>query len=116
MRVLKLEHFAIVQPSFYGTDNRCLIDNLKAAGDIARGIVMIEHDADHETMRDYTDAGVCGIRLDLFKRAELPLEEIEAYINAMVAKVAPYACPLQFYAPGYIFHALFDFLAPLQTN
>src|SRR3546814_7335376 len=52
------------------------------------GIVMIEHDADHETMRDYTDAGVCGIRLDLFKRAELPLEEIEAYITAMVAKVA----------------------------
>src|SRR3546814_1947428 len=46
IRVLKLEHFAIVQPSFYGTDNRCLIDNLKAAGDIARGIVRIEHAAD----------------------------------------------------------------------
>src|SRR3546814_15843982 len=34
MRVLKLEHFAIVQPSFYGTDNRCLIDNQKDAGAI----------------------------------------------------------------------------------
>src|SRR3546814_609572 len=89
MRVLKLEHFAIVQPSFYGTDNRCLIDNLKAAGDIARGIVMIEHDADNETMRDYTDAGVCGNLLAVFKRAGIPLEEIEAYITALVEKVAP---------------------------
>lgn len=116
MRVLKLEHFAIVQPSFYGTDNRCLIDNLKAAGDIARGIVMIEHDADHETMRDYTDAGVRGIRLDLFKRAELPLEEIEAYITAMAAKVAPYGWHLQFYAPGYIVRDLIDFLGTLEID
>src|SRR3546814_6301081 len=77
---------------------------------------MIEHDADHETMRDYTDAGVCGIRLDLFKRAELPLEEIEAYITAMVAKVAPYGWHLQFYAPGYIVRDLIDFLGTLEID
>src|SRR3546814_7556377 len=67
-------------------------------------------------MRDYTDAGVCGIRLDLFKRAELPLEEIEAYITAMVAKVAPYGWHLQFYAPGYIVRDLIDFLGTLEID
>src|SRR3546814_2211723 len=77
---------------------------------------MIEHNADHETMRDYTDAGVCGIRLDLFKRAELPLEEIEAYITAMAAKVAPYGWHLQFYAPGYIVRDLIDFLGTLEID
>src|SRR3546814_7596911 len=67
-------------------------------------------------MRDYTDAGVCSIRLDLFKRAELPLEEIEAYITAMVAKVAPYGWHLQFYAPGYIVRDLIDFLGTLEID
>ena len=31
MQVLGLDYFVIVQPSFYGTDNRCLIDALAGA-------------------------------------------------------------------------------------
>jgi predicted TIM-barrel fold metal-dependent hydrolase len=32
MSVLQLKRFVIVQPSFYGTDNRCMIDALHVAG------------------------------------------------------------------------------------
>src|SRR3546814_17467320 len=32
------------------------------------GIVMLEHDADHAQVPDYTDAGVVGIRLECFTR------------------------------------------------
>ncbi|CAM8672401.1 MULTISPECIES: amidohydrolase family protein [Sphingobium] len=116
MQVLGLRNFVIVQPSFYDTDNRCLIDNLKAAGDIARGVVMVEPDIDAATLQAYTDAGVCGVRLDLFKRAQLPLVEIQAYILAMAAKVAPFGWHLQFYAPGFIVRDLIDFLGALEID
>lgn len=116
MDVLDLRHFVIVQPSFYDTDNRCLIDTLKAAGPAARGVVMIEPDLDDETLRDYAAAGVMGVRLDLFKRAALPLEEIQAYIDTMAAKVAPLGWHLQFYAPGYIVRDLIDYLATLEID
>lgn len=116
MRVLGLRRFVIVQPSFYGTDNRCLIDNLKAAGSAARGVVMIEPDAPDELLRDYHAAGVRGVRLDLFKRAALPLAEIRAYIDTMAAKVAPIGWHLQFYAPGYIVRDLIDYLATLEID
>lgn len=116
MRVLGLRRFVIVQPSFYGTDNRCLIDNLKAAGKAARGVVMIEPDIDDAVLRDYDAAGVCGVRLDLFKRAALPLAEIQAYIDAMAARVAPLGWHLQFYAPGYIVRDLIDYLATLEID
>lgn len=116
MRVLGLRRFVIVQPSFYDTDNRCLIDTLRVAGEAARGVVMIEPDIDDDVLRDYAAAGVCGVRLDLFKRAGLPLGEIQAFISAMAAKVAPLGWHLQFYAPGYIVRDLIDFLATLRID
>lgn len=116
MRVLGLKHFVIVQPSFYDTDNRCLIDTLKLAGGEARGVVMIEPDIGDDVLRDYATTGVRGVRLDLFKRATLPLEDIQAYITAMAEKVAPFGWHLQFYAPGYVVRDLIDFLATLQID
>ena len=41
---LGIERFVIVQPSFYGCDNSCLLDTLVEVGDRARGVVMIEPD------------------------------------------------------------------------
>jgi predicted TIM-barrel fold metal-dependent hydrolase len=32
----------IVQPSFYGTDNTCLVDALQAMGDRARGVAVLD--------------------------------------------------------------------------
>jgi len=116
MRVLGLRRFVIVQPSFYDTDNRCLIDTLRVAGEDARGVVMIDPDIDDDVLRDYAAAGVCGVRLDLFKRAGLPFEEIQAFIDVMAAKVAPLGWHLQFYAPGYIVRDLIDFLATLRIE
>lgn len=116
MKALGLQYFAIVQPSFYDTDNRCLIDTLKEAGDIARGIVMVDPDVETATLKAYTDAGVCGVRLDLFKRARMPLQDIQDYITTMAARVAPYGWHLQFYAPGYIVRDLIDFLATLEID
>ena len=41
---LGISRFVIVQPSYYGADNSCLLDTLAQVGDLARGVVMIEPD------------------------------------------------------------------------
>lgn len=116
MERLGLHYFVIVQPSFYDTDNSCLLDALAKSGDAARGVVMIEPDLADSELERYHNLGVRGVRLDLFKRAKLPLAEIQAYITMMAAKVAPLGWHLQFYAPGYIVRDLLDFLRTLETD
>src|SRR5450756_2588588 len=69
MSVLGLKRFVIVQPSFYDTDNACLLDALAAAGAIARGVVMIEPDVTEQELDRMHALGVRAVRLDLFKRS-----------------------------------------------
>ena len=116
MNVLQLERFVIVQPSFYGTDNRCLIDTLNAAGPIARGVVMIEEGTDAATLDGYHRAGVRAVRLDLFARSAWPTEEIQHYITRMARLCTSLGWHVQFYAPGWVVRNLIAFLADVQSD
>lgn len=116
MPVLGLERFVIVQPSFYGTDNSCLLDALAAAGDAARGVVMIEPGIADAELDRFHRLGVRAVRLDLFKRAALPLDAIKTYITETAARVARLGWHLQFYAPGWIVRDLIGFLGTLETD
>lgn len=116
MTILGLERFVIVQPSYYGTDNSCLLDALAQSGDAARGVVMIEEDTSRAELSAMHAAGTRGLRLDLFKRASQPLADIRAYILRMAAKIAPLGWHLQFYVPGRIVRDLIDFFAGLEID
>ncbi|VVD92944.1 4-sulfomuconolactone hydrolase [Pandoraea pneumonica] len=115
MDALSIRRFAIVQPSFYGTDNRCLLDALAKAGDAARGVVMIDEGLPAATLDDWHRANVRAIRLDLFSRAEQPTKDIQAYITRMAALCESLGWHLQFYAPGPIVRNLIPFLADVRT-
>lgn len=115
MGVLGIDRFVIVQPSFYGTDNSCLLDALTKAGKAARGIVMVEDGVSQAELERFHEAGVRGIRLDLFKRAQQPMDEIRAYVTRMAAKVDALGWHLQFYAPGYVVRDLVGFLRSVET-
>jgi predicted TIM-barrel fold metal-dependent hydrolase len=54
-----------VQPSFLGTDNRLMVDALKAHPDVLRGIAVVSPHAGFEALKVLDDAGVRGIRLNL---------------------------------------------------
>ena len=116
MPALGLEHFVIVQPSFYGTDNSCLVDCLGRAGGRARGVAMVEENASDGELRRLHDAGIRGLRLDLFKRSGDRLEDLQAYITAMAQRVAPLGWHLQFYVPGWVVRNLIGFLHGLQID
>jgi 2-pyrone-4,6-dicarboxylate lactonase len=116
MPIIGMERFVIVQPSFYGTDNSCLLDTLDLIGDTARGVVMIESDITESALENFHERGVRAVRLDLFRRARLPLPQIQSYILETEARVKPLGWHLQFYAPGYIVRDLIGFLRTLRID
>ena len=113
---LGIERFVIVQPSFYGCDNSCLLDTLDGVGDRARGVVMIEPDISDAELDSFHGRGVRAIRLDLFKRARESLAALKSYVTQMAARVDPLGWHLQFYAPGYVVRDLMHFFRTLQID
>src|SRR5882724_3912903 len=93
---LGIERFVIVQPSFYGTDNSCLLDALDEVGDLARGVVMIEPDIADTELERFHRCGVRAVRLDLFKRAREPLAAVQRYITETAERIGPLGWHLQF--------------------
>jgi 2-pyrone-4,6-dicarboxylate lactonase len=116
MPLLGVEKFAIVQPSYYGTDNSCLLDTLGEVGAPARGVVMIEPDISDAELDRFHRCGVRAVRLDLFKRAHEPRAAIKSYIMETAARVGPLGWHLQFYAPGYVVRDLLHFFRTLPIN
>jgi predicted TIM-barrel fold metal-dependent hydrolase len=116
MPVLGIERFVIVQPSFYGTDNSCLLQTLAVVGDQARGVVMFEPGISDAELDRFHEAGVRAVRLDLFKRAHEPLAAIQSHVKQTAARVERLGWHLQFYVPGYVVRELIPFLATLQVD
>ena len=116
MPQLGIERFVLVQPSYYGTDNSCLLDALVEVGDLARGVVMIEPDISDAELDRFHRCGVRAVRLDLFKRAREPLAAIQRYITETAARVSPLGWHLQFYAPGYVVRDLIHFFRTLPID
>jgi 2-pyrone-4,6-dicarboxylate lactonase len=113
---LGVQRFVIVQPSYYGTDNSCLLDTLVEVGDRARGVVMIEPDMTDAELAGFHRRGVRAVRLDLFKRAHEPRAALKSYITQMAARVGPLGWHLQFYAPGYVVRDLIHFFGTLEID
>jgi predicted TIM-barrel fold metal-dependent hydrolase len=77
---------------------------------------MIESCVKDSELEEFHRRGVRAVRLDLFKRARLPLGEIRSYILETEARVKPLGWHLQFYAPGYVVRDLTGFLSTLRID
>ena len=60
-----LTHGLLVQPSFYGTDNACLLDALRAGGAQLRGVAVVDPDIGEHEMWSLEALGIVGVRLNL---------------------------------------------------
>ena len=109
--VLGISRFVLVQPTFYGTDNRLTLDVLRRVGDRCRAVVRVEEDVTDAELDEFHELGVRAIRLDLFARAEQPTAEIIDYVRRMAARTRPRGWHLQFYTPGRVVRDLLPFLA-----
>src|SRR5688500_19697024 len=58
----------IVQATCHGTDNRALVDALRASGGRARGVATVDRGVTDAELREMHEAGVRGTRLNFVKR------------------------------------------------
>jgi 2-pyrone-4,6-dicarboxylate lactonase len=114
--VMQLERFVIVQPSYYGTDNSCMLDALTAAGGRARGVAMVDDNCSDAALRSMHELGVRALRLDLFLRSSWPTADIVKYIETWVWRTHAMGWHVQFYTPGWVVRDLLPFLKDLDAT
>ena len=62
-----VSRFVIVQPSFYGNDNSCLLEALEKLGGSGRGVAVVDAASTSFSMlASYGRHGVCGLRLNVY--------------------------------------------------
>jgi predicted TIM-barrel fold metal-dependent hydrolase len=114
-KALHLERVVVVQPSFYGSDNRCLLDALKALGGRARGVAVIDDDTTDRALDDLHKAGVRGVRVNLETTGQADPDQAKVKLWAAAARVSGRGWHVQCYTRLSVVAALADDLADLPV-
>jgi predicted TIM-barrel fold metal-dependent hydrolase len=67
-----ISHGMLTAPSFYGTDNTLLLSALDAYPERLRGTVIVDPSIDAASLARMDARGARGVRLNWFRRAEIP--------------------------------------------
>ena len=114
--VLGLQRFVIVQPSYYGTDNSCMLDALSAAGTRARGVAMVGENCTDEELQRCTRAacGRCAWICSCARVGRRPKSSPTS--KHSVRRTRAIGWHVQFYTPGWVVRDLLPFLAGLDAD
>lgn len=103
----------IVQASCHGTDNAALLDALSAAGELARGVAVVDPNITDEELGQMHEAGVRGVRFNFVKRlVDSTPKEVFLNIAARIKKLG-WHIVVYFEAPDLA--DLIPFLKQLDT-
>lgn len=111
LNTLGLERAVIVQPSFYGTDNRATLDAIRQGSHNFRGIVVVDENIDVAEMERMHDLGVRGVRINLLFKSGIEVSDVRQLAN----KIAPFGWHLQMLVDVSEFSEL-DTLAKLPVE
>ncbi|MFO1414090.1 MAG: amidohydrolase family protein [Burkholderiales bacterium] len=92
-------HGVLTAPSFYGSDNRILLDALATQRDRLRGTAIVDPDVAPETLAAMDAGGVVGIRLNWIRRAALPDVAGDGY-RRLLANVRAQDWQVEIYLEG----------------
>lgn len=111
-RALGLTRAVIVQPSSYGTDNRCTLAAVRALGaDCARAVVVVDLAVPDAVLERYAAQGACGIRVNAARGQAFAADEVMALCH----RIAGLGWHLQWHAPAETSAALAPWLARLPV-
>lgn len=111
-RTLNLTRCVIVQPSGYGTDNRCLLDALHQLGASARGVAVVDDTVSDDQLHDLHHAGVRGIRFNLVQSGATRIE----MLRTLAARVAGLGWHIQVHCQPETLAQIHPALASLPTD
>ncbi|SCK19312.1 Predicted metal-dependent hydrolase, TIM-barrel fold [Variovorax sp. HW608] len=96
---LGVERVVIVQPSVYGPDNSATLKALRVLGlERARGVAVIDDATSDATLRELSDAGVRGVRVNLEVDGERDPDRASAWLRSVVERVGPLGWHIQLFA------------------
>jgi predicted TIM-barrel fold metal-dependent hydrolase len=102
---LGFQRLVFVQPSAYGTDNRCLLDAMKIRPN-TRAVAVIDPAIGDDELRSMDAAGVRGIRLNLMTPRLPDLSALGATLRRAADRVGSLGWHIQIYADTEIVTAL----------
>lgn len=98
-RKLGIARHVVVQPSTYGSDNRCLLDALHQFGADARGIAVIDDDTNADQLKEMDRLGVRGVRVNFLTPQSWGVTSVDRLL-ATVARIAPLGWHVQVLMSG----------------
>jgi predicted TIM-barrel fold metal-dependent hydrolase len=103
---LGVRRAVLIQPSAYGTDNARLLDGLRTAGDMVRGIVVIDDATPDHVLETMHGLGVRGVRLNFVTGASPDPHRVPAQLKATAARIADFGWHLQVLARGALLESI----------
>jgi predicted TIM-barrel fold metal-dependent hydrolase len=103
---LGVQRTVLVQPSVYGTDNRCLIDAVAQLGANARGIAVIDPSFSSQQLDDLIGQGIVGVRINLEAERGRQIEVAISRLESTVATLRGKDLIIQIYAALPLLRAL----------
>ncbi len=100
MAQLGIERTVVVQPTSYGTDNRCTVQAIAELGlATTRGIAVIDTDVTDAELRRLDRAGIRGARFQMLPGGAIPWDMLEP----LAARIAPLGWHCQVQMDGRLF-------------
>ena len=115
-RGLGISRNVLVQPSFYGTDNRCMLDAMAQLGDTARGVAVVAPDIADAELAKLDAQGVRGIRMNLETRESRDPKVALAALDGFARRVGHLGWHIQIYAALPVIAALGNRIAALPVD
>ena len=104
----------IVQATCHGSDNRALVDALKASNNRARGVATVKRDVTDAELQEMHAAGVRGTRFNFVKRlADFTPREV---LLEIAQRIAPLGWHVVVYFEAQDLPELYDFFTTLPTT
>ena len=112
---LGLERVVLVQPSAYGTDNRCMTDTLGAGDPSVRGVAVIDAATSDVDLDACNAIGVRGVRLNLVSSGEPDPNFAATQLRTTAARVARLGWHIQIFAEPHLLAHLWPVLPDLPV-
>lgn len=94
-----VDRAVIVQPSGYGTDNRCTLDAVHTHPDRLRALAVIDGTESDEALTQMNASGVRGVRLNIISGGGPSSASFRTTITKIADRIRLYGWHIQIYAP-----------------
>lgn len=105
----------LVQPSFYGFDNSCMMDALAELGNSARAVAVVPLTISDAALRDMDAKGVRGVRLNLETGGNRDPKAAREMLAAYEKKIAPLNWHIQVYTNIAVIQQLVTTIADMKV-